>query len=333
MKKNLRSRCWVLRSALLSAWWCGLGTGIPSAYAQAAARDTDIDAIVQHGIELRRAARDVEALAEFTRALALEPGSTRVRIHLAATYQALGQWPQADDYLDGVLKETDDAYVERHRARLLRAQFFVREHLGELGVIGQPAGAEVLVNGQRIGTLPMSRPVRLPVGSYVLEARMEGYYSASRPIALTNRSPLRESLELTPRDVATDTSTPGAPGVDRSFGSPRWLTWTLAGVGAGAAVGSVVAWSLREKHADRWNSATCLEADRRRGEVCPAELDAGRDAERVAYVTSVSAGLLLGGALTSWLLEAPTGPRNEADEATQTRCRLGLGEVSCFGSF
>jgi len=184
--------------------------------------------------------------------------------------------------------------------------------------------------------LPLPSPARVPVGSYVLEVRMDGYYTISRPVAITSRGVSREAVALGSRDSArrsrVSALAPAPMEHDSGAPSSRWLTWTLAGLGAGAAVVGGVAWANREQHAQRWNSDACLAPDRRRGQTCAEELALGRTAEQVAYAGGITAGLLLGGALATWLLEdPPTG--DEHASAGVMRCDVGLANASCFGSF
>src|SRR5688572_6506463 len=160
---------------------CGaLGSSVPRAQAAPAeaAASPEVEALVQQGIELRRTGRDPEALAAFQAAVEREP-SFRNKLHLAAAHQALGHWQEADSLLREALRADDDPYVRRHRATLERAAEFVGRRMGNLDVQGGPEGAEVRVNGKLQGTLPLAAPLRVPVGSYTLEVRLDGYYSVS----------------------------------------------------------------------------------------------------------------------------------------------------------
>jgi hypothetical protein len=250
---------------------------------------------------------------------------------MAAAHQALGHWQEADALLREALRADNDPYVRRHRATLEKAAEFVGRRMGNLEVTGGPDGAEVRVNGKLQGTLPLSTAVRMPVGSYTLEVRLEGYYSVSRPVAITSRGIARESVELERLDTSSETwggGTGRGPEADRGPGSPRWLTWSLAGAGALAATGSVVALVVREQHADRWNSQDCLAPGRTRGDVCREELDSGRVAERIAYITGGAALLLGTGAIVSWALQSPLGSEQQA-----ASCGVTLGGAVCSGAF
>jgi tetratricopeptide repeat protein/PEGA domain-containing protein len=327
-----------LNVGLALALGCGMSTAVNVARAQAAdsavTLSAEVDAIVQRGIELRRVGREEEALAVFESALAKSPGSTRVKVHLAATHQALGQWIEAERYLSDVLQQSDDPYIRRHRATLDKAYAFVDGRLGSLDVVGGPEGAELVLSGRTIGQLPLSSPVRVPIGSYVLEVRKEGYYSVSRPVAIGGGSLLRESIVLGRRAGPTPVWTPSSEqssSDEATRGSPRWLTWTLGGAGLGAAAVSVVAFGIREKHAARWNGADCLSPGLTRGQACPEELDSGRSAERWGIGAGIVSGVLLGGAAASLLLER--SPPAEHPDLALDGCGIDLAGAHCFGSF
>ncbi len=313
----------------------------PVGDAKAAAKPTaelpasvnDVNATVKRGIELRRASRDEEALEVFRDALRRAPGSNRIRVHLASTHQALGQWAEAERYLREAMQHTDDPYIVRHRIALERSLDYVTARLGSLEVKGNPAGADVFLSGRHLGTLPLDTLV-LPTGSYELEVRKDGYYPAIRPVTIAARGLLREQVDLiaggVPRPLsnlqsrsAPKQASPARPGFP-------WLVTTLAVVGAAAAGTASVAWIVRESYASRWNSADCLAGQRTRGDNCASDLQRGRVAGRVALVSGVGAGLMLGTAATLLWLSAD---RDSSPEEARSGCSLGAFGVSCVGSF
>jgi hypothetical protein len=292
---------------------------------------SQLDTLIQRGIELRRAGKDDEALRAFLDAEALAKDSVRVKVHLASTHQALGHWLEADAYLREVSSHPDDAYVTRHRATLEQAAKFVEQHIGSVEVTGTPLGALVTLNGRRVGVLPLSA-VRMPVGSYQLQVTRQGFYEERRPIVISNHGVIRESIQLAamvePSSVAA--SPTRAREIDHRSGSPRWLSWALTGLGVGAAATTGVSLALREKNASDWNSGDCLQPGRLRGEVCPGKLEGGRNAERVAYVSGVATLLFAAGAIVSWTLEKADVPRTASLAAS---CGIMLGGATCAGSF
>ena len=94
--------------------------------------------LIDRGIALRRSGDDEGALPLFVQAEKLEPDSTRVLVHLAATYQALGQWEQADRYLARALRDPTDPYVQKHQGTLAAARRTVDGHIARLRLSGGP---------------------------------------------------------------------------------------------------------------------------------------------------------------------------------------------------
>jgi len=307
------------------------------------------ETLIEQGMELRQSGQEEAALPLFEEAAALEPESVRARVHLAATHQALGHWLEADALLAEVLDVSDDPYLERHRATLERAAEFVGRHLGSLMLSGQPAGAEVRLDGRKLGALPLPDAVRVPVGSYQLEVLSEGYYPLRRPVVISSGAVLREAVALAPLPADSGATVADGAGSGRGSesagkggGSPAWLSWTLTGLTAGAAITTGVALVVRNHHASEWNSADCLQPGRARGEVCGAELDAGKTAESVAYASGVATLLFAAGAVVSWTLGEPASseaPDSVASSsvaskaAALTRCGFTLGGATCVGSF
>jgi hypothetical protein len=120
---------------------------------------------------------------------------------------------------------------------------------------GQP-GAELRIDGQLVGTLPLAAPLRVVVGRSLLEVRLAGHYPVRREIAVKAASISTETIELVPvpAQPAADTtphSTPApaqvavrheeAAKVDSASGLPPWVFWTGAAVTV--ALGGVSVWS------------------------------------------------------------------------------------------
>lgn len=311
----------------------------PAAQAQNASRaeNPEADQFVAEGIELRAEGKDSEALRAFQRAEALDPNSVRVQIHLATVYQALGNWLLADEYLSKALARQNHPYVNRHRRTLEDAKRVIDSNIGRLEVEGEPAGAEVRLNGRLMGTLPLAQAIKTTVGSYQLEVRREGHYSSQRPIVITGGALVRESihLESLPSDVAGGEGRLTASGMPDGIDDPGarpWLTWTLAGAAGLAGAVTVGAIVLREMHAGRWNdNSRCLEVERTRAEVCGDERDKANTAETVAVVSGVLAVVFgAGAALNAFGVfesDAPPG------EVGLRGCHLGITGASCFGAF
>lgn len=330
---------WKARQASSLALAMALGVGVGAVEAQtpeaAPAEHADVERLLSEAVELRRAGKDAEALQLVEQARVQSP-SSRVRAHLAAAHQALGHWLEAELLLKELLQMSDDPYVQSQAAILQRAHDFVQRHLGRIDVVGQPAQAEVLLGGRRLGVLPLAEPASVEVGSYVLEVQMAGYRPVIRPVTIGAGGFLREAVQLVPAAVSPTAAGDVSPGPSSSSGpalaagGPSWITWTLAGLGtAAAATGAVALWS-RERHVSRWNGSACLAPKLQRGDVCPSERDAALRAEHVAIASGVAAGALLGGAVVSFLLQSPP---STTTELSSVRCGVAWAYAGCHGSF
>lgn len=299
----------------------------------------EVEQLVASAISLRAEGKDREALAVLHQAAQLDPRSLRVKVHLSNVYQALGEWLLADDFLRQALAAPQHPYIQRHRQALAEARSVIDDHLGKLEVVGEPPGAEVRLNGRQIGTLPLSEPVPVTVGSYTLEVRMAGHYTVSRPLSISARDHVRESIRLEPRPpeeggrLARAAGT-GAPFSELSVEQPserHWLTWTLAGLSAAAAATTVGALIYREEHARRWNDdSRCVSTQRTRAELCGSE----RDKVEAGDAWAIGAGVATGVFAAAALLNVYVFSEDAGEEQAGFRgCGVGIQGASCFGSF
>jgi hypothetical protein len=289
--------------------------------------------LIERGIASRRAGNDARALEQFKQAEKLEPDSTRIQVHLAATYQALGNWELSDHYLSLATDKPDDPYVQKHQAVLANARRTIDAHIGTLELSGGPRGTELKLNGRAIGTLPMAQPVRVEAGIYTLEARLPGHYPVTRSVALAGGAVVRESIALAPLegDTGTPMGSEDRTTATSSSGKPSWLTWTFGGLAVGAGVGTVVAWTIREHHVDNYNDdGRCLRPGQTRGEVCGSERRAGDRAETWMWISGAATGAFAAASAVSLWLNS-----EDAEQSPQTAlgCGIGIGQVSCRGHF
>jgi tetratricopeptide (TPR) repeat protein len=295
----------------------------------------EVERLVARAISLRAEGKDREALAVLLQAAQVDPHSLRVHVHLSNVYQALGEWLLADELLRRALAAPRHPYIQRHRQALTEARSVIDDHLGKLEVVGEPPGAEVWLNGRQIGTLPLAEPVPVTVGSYTLEVRMAGHYPVSRPLSIAARDHVRESIRLAPRLSEESAAPSGA----RTSSQPpperpaerRWLTWTLAGLGAAAAATTAGALIYREEHARRWNDdSRCVGTERTRAELCGSE----RDKVEVGDAWAIGAGVATGVFAAAALLNVYVFVEDSGvEQAGLAGCGVGLQGASCFGSF
>ncbi len=332
----------LVAGALAPGWAHALEPGVvgePGADSPAPGTDeARAEALLERGVELRRTDQDAEALVVFRQALELTPSSSRVQAHLGTTYQAIGRWVLADEFLGKALAHDSDPYVNRHRKALEQAHEFVRDHLGLLEVRGGPAGAEVLLNGQPAGKLPMTEPVRVPVGAYQMEVSLAGHYGVSLPVRISRRALTRELVELLPLSAGARSSGVSSNGGVSSGAEPPpssgvgWLPWTLAGAGVAAAGLSTVALVQRQRHADRWNDdAECLDVPgQTRANLCGRDRTLGLRWQTTAIVSGAGAVAL--GTAAIWAAMSG-GDEAAGEQAGLHGCALDGAMVSCVGRF
>lgn len=278
------------------------------------------------GIEQRRSGEDALAVQLFNDALALRPDSARAKVHLGTAHHALGDWLAADLFLREALASRDDPYVTRHRSELEQELEVVAGHLGELRVEADVEGAQVRLNGRVVATTPVRQPVRVEVGSYRMEVERTGFVPAVRDVSIAARRESRVSVALQP--LAGDA---------RPLWAPRWVPWTLGGLGAVGVLTASTALYEREKYARRWND--CFDRQPEGGNsnltrqaLCGQERDNVRTAESVLLWSGAVSGALLAGAVVSGLVRQ-SAPQESAEGSARLACGVGLGTVVCSGSF
>jgi len=243
--------CWAPLLVALAA--SAHAQGPAAAPAPAVAEVAESDALILQGLKLREQGKDGEALKLFVRAQELAP-TPRALAQRALAEQALGDWVQAETHLRAALASSEDPWIARHRQALEGALAVIGDHLGQLQVNGGVAGAELRLNGQLVGQLPLAAPLRVVVGRPLLEVSLAGYYPVRREIAIKAGSLSTESIELvpvpaqpaaasTPAEPVTSSDVEAHAAPDRS--ELRQLSplvfWTAAGVTA--VVGGITLWS------------------------------------------------------------------------------------------
>jgi tetratricopeptide (TPR) repeat protein len=293
----------------------------------------DASKLIEHGIALRKAGDDARALEKFQQAERVEPDSTRVRVHLAAVYQALGNWEAADRYLTLALEDPSDPYVQKHQGILANARRTIDGHIGSLELTGGPRGTEILLNGRLVGRLPLQQAIRVQAGIYALEARLPGHYPITRSIALAGGALARESIELSPLSGQARSPSPIEEGFedDTTTREANWLSWTFAGLAAGASVGAVAAWAIREQHVDNYNDdSACLRMGQTREQVCGDEREAGDNATTWMWIGGAAAAAFTTASLLTILLSDPS---EEEAPPSALSCGVGLAQIACSGRF
>jgi hypothetical protein len=333
-----------------SAAWLVLPMGILPANAAEGNGPAQEESLIKHGLELRERSDDEGALAEFQRAYRLS-SSGRALAQIALAEQALGRWVDAQTNLTQALERADDPWIARNEKLLRQALASIQGHTGSLEIIGAVAGAEILINNEKVGTFPMPA-VPVPAGSVALEVRARGYLPVVRTVTILARGLACERVVLVaapaaatidvpqPADAAASATTPVAPrGVSPAPAttistSPEPVASSTgwgdrkkvgAGIAAGGAASLAVGIAfqiIREQRARAFNDEHCGVT----GSVitgpadCHSRYDGVQGAEKLAIAGFIGAAVL-GGVGTYLFLSGGSG---SGDTAATASASIGL---------
>lgn len=279
----------------------------------------DDEALWHQGVELRRQGRDAEALATFEQAH-MESGSRRALAQVALAEQALGRWGAAARHLDEVLADPD-AWVDEHRSTLTQARAEIAPRVGQLEVLVNRAGAQIVIDGTLAGTSPLPGPVPASAGTVSIRVLLDGAVVAERSATVTAGALARGSITV----ASSLRASSGGSALPAVGGA-------LLGTGLAAAVGMAVAWAIREDNAQRFNSDACFDMPGvTRNEQCHDVRATVDGAGTAAIVLGAAGGALVvtGAVLLGLGLQADGGA-----ESASIRCAPSLGPgLACAGTF
>lgn len=249
----------------------------------------DVEAIVKRGVELRKEGKDREALAEFQRAAQIDR-TPHVVGQMGLAEVAMGIWPAAQEHIQEALDHGKDPWVGKNRVVLETTLAIVETHLGTLEIWGTPSGAELVVDGKPVGTLPQAKPVHVVVGAVTVTVQAKGYQSVSRTLQVISEQLTRENVDLAPlpkpsvdlavKDAQPPTGPPSLSGDHPANGGTlvgqgaalvadtpaenqplvkRWWFWTVVGVVlVGGVVGAVTLLGSKDESPGCPMGVTCL---------------------------------------------------------------------------
>jgi len=168
----------------------------------------EAEALIRKGVEQRRRGNHTDALELFERASAITP-SARALAQRGLAESSLRRWVDAERHLSEALDRHDSPWIEakENRSVLEKALTMVRMHVGGLRLQGTE-GAEVKVNDQAVGRLPMNKAVRVAEGTVRVTAVAPGRRSVEREIAVRGGDEVVARLDLAPETVAAPAPIP-----------------------------------------------------------------------------------------------------------------------------
>jgi len=185
-----------------------VGSGV--AAAAAAAEETGEDATIRHALQLRKRGNDREALVELRRAYDLWH-SPRAAAQLGFAEQALGMWPQAEAHVGEALRGKDDRWIRKNRGTVEQALATIRAHVGRVEIVGGEPGAQVTINGQPAGALPLADAVAVSAGPVEIEVRAAGFAPSVKTVNVAVGEYARVPFTLQPQPRTAQARAPQAP--------------------------------------------------------------------------------------------------------------------------
>jgi hypothetical protein len=151
----------------------------------------------QRGYEAAQTGELELAIQEFELAYAQSPHFS-VLYNLGQAYVSAGRAVEAVDTLQRYLELAGAGITEQRRGQV---QALIRYHSHRIGALEldvQPAGAELSLDGKRLGSAPLPKPVRVVAGLHGLAASAPGYATSLTSIRISGQKVERVRLELTP---------------------------------------------------------------------------------------------------------------------------------------
>jgi len=313
--------------------------------------------LIKHGVDLRLAGDDEGALHDFEKAVEL--GRTPKAVaQLGLAEQALGRWVDADVHLSEALRSKSDPWVTKNRKTLEDALTVIKQHVARVEVLAEPAGAEIWVNGRKVGNAPLSSAVRVSSGEVAVEARAEGFMTGSHTVQLVGGQYQSVVLRLQKMPVSEGTKqgeggsgdTHEEPAEDGPSSGRVIAKWTALGLGGAGLVTGVAATLVHNSRVSDFDNAENMNCavkgstavHRDSGTAAP-ECQSLLDGYRRAQVWQI-AGFATAGVFTAvWAILALTEPEPTAAsvKATGSASRrrwaclpaLGAAQLSCALTF
>jgi hypothetical protein len=180
----------------------------PTAVAHAADAVAESETLIRQALQLRAENRPERALPLLEQAYRTSR-NPRTAAHLGLCEIELGHFVAAERYLTEGLATPTHPWIAKNRATLQQQLADAKGNIGELAIAGSPAGAEIWVNGNRAGQLPLAAPLRLGKGRVDVKVAATGYVTATESVTIVGGKREKRSYLLAP--VAAVASAPVKP--------------------------------------------------------------------------------------------------------------------------
>jgi len=160
-----------------------------------------------------------------------------IRFNMAVTLVRLDRMLEAADELDKALRFGATPFTTELYQQALDYQHLIKRQLGNIEVRCDLPGTQILLDGKPWFVAPGSAKVRVAGGEHIVVAERKEYLTVTRRLVVAGGSTASEQLKLVPLESALIVEYP----------QPKWLPWTVTGVGAAAAFGGLGLWLHAKK--------------------------------------------------------------------------------------
>lgn len=168
------------------------------------------DAFLKKGDKYAKRKKTADAVAEYERALAAYQkafelvGNPKIYFPIATAEEKLERWVAAATHYRKFLGSVSDV-DPRLRADAEKRLEHAKLNLGVLGLTITPEGAQVSIDGNVVGTTPLTEPLFLAPGEYALSVTADGYKPLEQKLNIEAGSESERALELESAAVIIDT--------------------------------------------------------------------------------------------------------------------------------
>jgi hypothetical protein len=124
-------------------------------------------------------------------------------------------------------------------------QQLIAGRVGTIEVSCTQPTAQVLLDGKPWFECPGTKSLQVLAGEHSVVVEARDYMTSSRRVIVTGSNTARESVELVPIDAM----------VKLEYPRPRWIPWTIAGLGAGVGFGGLGFWFAGKNQMDRFEAS------------------------------------------------------------------------------
>ncbi|RYZ08703.1 MAG: PEGA domain-containing protein [Myxococcales bacterium] len=267
------------------------------------------------------------AVIEFERTYELVP-DYRVLYNIGQVRIQLGDYARARKALERYLKE-GEGQLKPEREKAVHSDLEMLEsRTATLRINCSEAGADVLVDGEAVGTTPLPEAVLMNAGEHNIELRKLGFRSQTlrRTLAGSDASELEVKLEAIPAAAPAAALSPiSAPPVANRSTTPMWIGWSLTG---GLAAGAIVTGVLGNRAADD------LEDARGQKDVTASSLKSDANKAKMLLITSdalAAAAVVTGGISLYLTLKAPS--RDTSKDSARIGLSVAPGGLRLVGTY